>query len=272
MTISVRKILPILLFTFTLSAVNAQRKSDVKKQIEPKKVSKPKQQEDEERVKSKLFSYGVTTNTNSGLLGGFVVRHSQEIERSKSGAVHRYVALEVVNIKHPKEKTLSSMLERVILGKTNYLFNFRPEYGREFMLFGSTTDDKIGISGIVAVGPSLGIQKPYYIKYLNDAENGTTNVQYDPNIQKDINRIVGSANMWHAMFTNLKFVPGFHIKLATNIDMNTFGEKVTGIEIGFTADYFFKRPEIMSSQLAKNAQIYTGGYLTLYLGNKNKKK
>ncbi|MDP5141047.1 MAG: hypothetical protein NWP83_11345, partial [Spirosomaceae bacterium] len=56
---------------------------------------------------SKIFAYGATTNTNSGLLGGFVLRHSNLINIREGKTIHRYVALELVNIKHPKENTLS---------------------------------------------------------------------------------------------------------------------------------------------------------------------
>ena len=249
---------------FANNLVYAQRKSDVK--------SKPKEEQQKEREQAKIFSYGITTNTNSGILGGFVLRHSQEIDRRKGKALHRYAALELVNIKHEKEKTTSNIIERVIYGKTNYLFNFRPEYGREFMLFGSNSDEGIAVSTIVAFGPSIGILKPYYIKYQNKTGDGYSTVQFNPDIQTDMTRIIGSASIWQNMFTNLKLIPGAHLKLAANIDGNTFGDKITGVEIGFTADYFLKTPEIMASQLTKNSRIYTAGYLTLYLGNKKRKK
>jgi hypothetical protein len=54
--------------------------------------------------------------------------------------------------------------------------------------------------------------------------------------------------------------------------MNTFGNSLTGFEIGLTAEAFSKKPEILSSKLTQNAQFYTSGYLTIYFGNRKQKK
>ncbi|MFT4733674.1 MAG: hypothetical protein ACI9K1_000627, partial [Arcticibacterium sp.] len=52
---------------------------------------------------SKYFGYGVTTNTHSGIFGGLVFRSSTPISERDNLPVHRYMALELVNVKHPKE-------------------------------------------------------------------------------------------------------------------------------------------------------------------------
>jgi hypothetical protein len=221
----------------------------------------------------KMFAYGVTTNTNSGLLGGVVVRHSSLVGNFKGHPMHRYIALEAVNIKHPKEKSeATSIANRFIFGKTNYLFSLRPEYGREVVYFKKNGEDGIGISLIVAGGPSIGIQKPYYIKYDRTGRGQIEIVQYDPNIHKELNRIQGSAGILTNFFQGMSFNPGAHVKLAANIDMNTFGNSLTGFEIGITSEIFSKTPEIMSAQLTKNSQFYTSGYLTIYFGNRKQKK
>ncbi len=221
----------------------------------------------------KMFAYGVTTNTNSGLLGGLVVRHSQAVGSIKVHPMHRYIALEAVNLKHPKEKSEpTSISNRYIFGKRNYFFSLRPEYGREIVYFKKNGEDGIGISLIAAGGPSIGIQKPYYIKYDKSGRgSGIEVVQYDPNIHKEINKIQGSAGIWQDFFKGMTFNPGVHVKLAANIDMNTFGNSLTGFEIGITSELFSKTPEIMSNQLTNNAKFYTSGYLTIYFGNRKQK-
>jgi hypothetical protein len=221
----------------------------------------------------KMFAYGVTTNTNSGLLGGFVLRHSQAVGTFKSNTMHRYIALEAVNLKHPKEKAEpTSIANRFIFGKRNYFFSVRPEYGRELVFFKKRGEDGIGLSIIAAGGPSIGLQKPYYIKYDKNGRGAVEIVQYDPNIHKEINRIQGSAGIWQDFFKGMSINPGLHLKLAANIDMNTFGNSLTGFEIGITSEFFSKSPEIMSSQLTTNAQLYNSGYLTIYFGNRKQKK
>ena len=220
----------------------------------------------------KMFAYGVTTNTNSGLLGGLVVRHSQAVGVLKGHPMHRYIALEAVNLKHPKEKAEpTSIANRYIFGKRNYFFSLRPEYGREVVYFKKHAEDGIGLSLIVAGGPSIGIQKPYYIKYDRNGRGAIEVVQYDPNIHKEINKIQGSAGIWQEFFKGMTINPGLHLKLAANIDMNTFGNSLTGFEIGITSEIFSKTPEIMSNQLTTNARFYNSGYLTIYFGNRKQK-
>jgi hypothetical protein len=221
----------------------------------------------------KMLAYGATTNTNSGLLGGFVIRHSSAVGSMKGHPLHRYIAIEAINIKHPKEKSEpTSIANRFIYGKTNYLFSVRPQYGREIVYFKKNGEDGIGISLILAGGPSIGIQKTYYIKFDRTGRGLIEIVQYDPSIHKELNRIQGSAGIWQEFFKNMELNPGVHFKVAANIDMNTFGNSLTGFEIGLTAEAFSKKPEIMSSKLTQNAQFYTSGYLTIYFGNRKQKK
>ncbi|MFN3849422.1 MAG: hypothetical protein ACK4NY_08345 [Spirosomataceae bacterium] len=224
-----------------------------------------KDESEKEFEKFKMFAYGVTTNTNSGLLGGFVVRHSQAVGRYKNLPAHRYLALEAVNIKHPKERVEGSLIGRLIFGKENYLFSIRPQYGREIIFFKKYGEEGIGISAIIAAGPSIGLEKPYFIKYDRGGRSGPATEAYSPTIHTDINRIQGAANIWTGIGKS-KIIPGGHIKLAANIDMNTFGNNITGFEIGFTAEAFSRRPEIMA--FATNQQVFTSGFVTLYFGNK----
>jgi hypothetical protein len=70
------------------------------------------------------------------------------------------------------------------------------------------------------------------------------------------------------MFTGLKFVPGVHAKIATNIDISTFNNNVTGVELGTLLEVFAKQPEILAPKFSDNPQTFATLYLTLYFGNK----
>lgn len=222
---------------------------------------------------SKYFGYGVTTNTHSGLLGGFVFRSSTPVSQRNNLPVHRYIAIEAVNIKHPKEyQNPTAIGGKFIFGKTNYLFVVRPEYGREWYFFKKNGETSIGLSGILAVGPSLGIQKPYYIKYGRQNNEQEIITTYDPDIHTDLSQITGAASIWQGFLNNAGFIPGFHVKAATSIDMSTFGDQITGFELGTTLEFFTKRPEIISSKLSSNPRAFASAYLTLYFGSKKLKK
>jgi hypothetical protein len=226
--------------------------------------------ENEESKDSKFFGYGVTTNTRSGLLGGFIFRSSTPVSTGKNNLpIHRYIAVEAVNIKNPKEHPSPTQIgAKYILGKTNYLFSVRPEYGREWYLFKKNGESSIGLSGILAAGPSIGIQKPYYLKYGSFNSEQPRLIQYDPDVHTDIASITGAASIWQGFLNNAKIIPGFHIKAATSIDMSTFGDNITGFELGGTLEFFTKTPEIISPKLGTNSRTYAAAYLTLYFGNK----
>lgn len=227
-------------------------------------------EEPKEIEQTKTLGYGVTTNTNSGLLGGVVVRSSTPLTiNNKYKAVHRYLAIEAVNIKHPKEKSIIGAYgTRFVYGKTNYFFSVRPEYGREWYFFPKTGENSIGLSGILAFGPSLGLEKPYYIKYADKNSDTPQAVAYNPDIHTDINNIAGSAGILQGLFTGIKVNPGAHIKAAANLDMSTFGDNVTGFEMGTTLEFFARKPEILASKFTSNPQVFVSAYLTLYFGNK----
>ncbi len=220
---------------------------------------------------SKYLGYGFTTNTHSGLLGGFVFRSSTLVgTSSKNLPIHRYIAVEAINIRHPKEYSSERIPgARYVFGKTNYLFSVRPEYGREWYFFPKLTENSIGLSGILAAGPSIGIEKPYYIKYRGNSRNDVLQtVVYDPDIHVDPGQILGAASIWQGFLSNAGIVPGFHIKAAANIDMSTFNDNITGFEIGSTFEVFTRNPEIISPKITSNPAAYASAYLTLYFGSK----
>jgi hypothetical protein len=222
-----------------------------------------------ETIDAKVLAYGVTTNTNSGILGGFVLRSSTPVSAGKKKPVHRYLALELVNIRHPKESQRGTPLgTRYAYGKVNYLFSVRPEYGREWFFFNKIGENSIGLSGVLAAGPSLGIEKPYYIKYGAGSPGESQTVVFDPDIYSDLSKISGAAGIWNGFLNNAKVVPGFHLKSALNVDMSTFGDNITGFELGSTIEVFTRRTEILSPKITNSPSAFVSAYLTLYFGNK----
>lgn len=226
----------------------------------------------EKKEDYKMLAYGLSTNTNSSLIGGLIIRHSSSVGTFQKYPMNRYLAAEIINYKHPKEKTVTSNIaNRFIYGKTNYFLSVRPQIGREILFFKKNGEEGLGVSLIFAGGPSLGIQKPYLIKYDQNGRGAVEVVQFDPVLHKPGN-IQGSAGIFNQPFKGIKFIPGLHLKLAANFDIHTFGDNLTGFEVGMTSEVFQSKPEILSNQVASNSQFFTSGYLTIYLGNKMKNK
>ncbi|WP_247233249.1 hypothetical protein [Telluribacter sp. SYSU D00476] len=221
----------------------------------------------EEEVYNSVSSIGITTNTNSGILGGFVYRHSKALPTLLKGKHQfRYLALELVNVKHPKELASQNFItgSRFTYGKQNYLFVLRPEYGREVMFFNRHSDEGISISGIVAAGPSIGLEKPYVIQFQS-RPGVIVSEPYDPVRHAQTELIVGSGSFFQG-FDKTKIVPGLHLKTALSFELSAFRDNMTGLEIGFLAEAFSR--QIMIMPFAQNRSFFTSGYVTLYFGNK----
>ncbi|CAG5070489.1 hypothetical protein DYBT9623_03034 [Dyadobacter sp. CECT 9623] len=227
--------------------------------------------EDSEESYKTFTSVGITTNTNSGILGGAVFRQSSALSSKLFGKnQYRYLAVEVVNVKHPKELSTQDFVTgaRLVYGKENYFFVVRPEYGRELTLFNRHEDEGISISGILAAGPSLGLEKPYMVQFESDGRVVTE--PFDPVKHAGSTQtqgIVGAGSFFQG-FGQMKIVPGVHVKTALSFELSAFRENVTGLEIGFIAEAFSRKTRIMA--FAENRSFFTSGYLTLYFGSKKR--
>lgn len=220
-------------------------------------------EEDEDIIGTKTLAFGATTSNFTGLIGGLVARSSTPISITKNHkTVYRYIALEILHLKNPRETSqYTGFGPKYTYGKRNYFFSLRPQYGREYELFRKSDDSNVGMSFIIAAGPSIGFLKPYTVKY----EDTNNFIQYDPEIKKNL---TGVGGMFKNGFKWMKVSPGLHAKVAANLDFNTFGDSVTGIEIGSTVETFFKKPEILSTTFSDNPQTFVSVYLTLYFGSK----
>ncbi|WP_019990171.1 hypothetical protein [Rudanella lutea] len=219
-----------------------------------------------------VTTFGVTTNTNSGLLGGFAFRQSKRLSETFLGRPqYRYLAVEIVNVKHPKEvqQAVNFTGSRFTYGKENYLFVVRPQYGREISLFERSADEGISINAIFAVGPSLGIVKPYYVT-ISESGNRTRTVPasslYGTGGQPGTGALpTGSGGLFRG-FGESKFTAGANVKAAVNFELSAFRNNTTGIEIGFLAELFPSPISIMAG--ADKRAFFSSGYATLFFGSK----
>jgi hypothetical protein len=254
----VKKLLIIALLSLTSIYIFAQRRNVPAK-------TPPKEIVDEENFKS-IFSFGVTTNTNSGLLGGIMVRNEIAINNNSARRQFHYLNLEIVNVNHYRESSLNGRGSGsgFVFGKQNYLFAIRPQYGREMNIFRKSSEGGVNINAILAGGPSIGILKPYYIQ-----------VQYGRNIRDEpfdpdkhianFNSIIGSGGFFDG-FGDSRIVPGVNLKAALNFELDAFRQSNISLEIGFLAEAYSKPVNIMA--ITENRNLFTSGYITLFFGGK----
>jgi hypothetical protein len=216
-----------------------------------------------------LLAFGVNANTNSGIIGGANVRYTQLLPSNFLGKTqYQYLALEIVNVKSPKEAAGQGGIGfNAIANKANYLFAVRPQYGREVFFYSRQNNEGLGLSGVFAVGPTLGIEKPFMVQWQEGGR--TVTVPYQPSLSGAPPAGILSG------FNKSKLVPGINAKAAINLELSTFRHNVTGLEIGFLAEAFTRRIELMAYTTAPggnsnvgNRSFFTSGYINLYFGTK----
>jgi hypothetical protein len=237
-------------------------------QVQAQRSAKPSELSD--RYKT-FNAIGLTTNTNAGIIGGAYFKHSSSLRSSFRGQdLYQYLAVELVNVKHPKEiVTTDFVTGRFIQYKQNYLFALRPEYGREISLFNRNEEEGITVSAVLAVGPTIGLVKPYMVK-VQEGQGRISTVPFDPeklSSGSSVGIVVGPGGFFNG-FGQTKIVPGLHIKAALNFELSAFRENITGVEIGFLGETYTKKIELMA--YAPNRSFYPSGFITLYFGNKKR--
>lgn len=212
-----------------------------------------------------VLSFGLTTNTNSGLLGGFMIRKEILVHNNSPRRQYHYINLEIVSVDHYRESSYNSggNGSSFSFGKKNYLFAIRPQFGREINLFRKSSEGGVNINAILAGGPTIGIVKPYYVQIFTRG-GPIRDEPYNPDIH-NINNIAGSGGFFEG-FGSAKITPGVNLKAALNFELDAFRQSNISLEIGFLAEAYAKKIDIMASN--DNRSVFTSGYLTLFFGGK----
>ncbi|HSZ24232.1 MAG TPA: hypothetical protein VK766_00860 [Cytophagaceae bacterium] len=229
-------------------------------------------QEEEEEAYVSESIFGINLNTNGGLIGGLMFRHSKQLK----GKRYLNLGVECVNVKHPNEVRTSDPNSGsiYILGKKNYLIALRPQIGYEFKLFSKNKEDGIQINALINGGPSIGLVKPYYIEF----NNGTSvqAVPYDPNLYdpSTINgsNVVGAGSFFDGI-GKTKIVPGLHVKAGLSFEFGSYGSgAVTGIEMGFLLEAYAHKIDILeisSTYPTYNRSAFSSLYVNIYFGGRH---
>lgn len=202
--------------------------------------------------------FGVSKATHGGLISGFYYRHSKALSE---GNFMNY-GIEIVNIKDAREgKETTITGSTFVFGKSNYLLAIRPTYGREKVLFKKAPQQGARITGLVAAGPSIGLEIPYFVELI-----GNEKEQYDPDDQRHgFNRIIGNAGPFRGLGSS-KIVLGAHAKASLTFETNSTKQRVFGIEVGFTLDVYTREINILP--VAGNDSIFTSAFLAIYFGRR----
>jgi hypothetical protein len=210
------------------------------------------------------FIWGINKNTRGGLIGGFVFKKSRKL----SDRLFETFGLEIMNVKHPQEVRRNSYTGNFfIYGKSNYLYAFRFQYGRDLILFKKAPQKGVEIKAITAVGPSIGVIAPYYVEWAPNDNNFliTKREQYDPEKIDQAYKILGTGRLFEGLGES-DLAIGVNLKAALNFELGLMKDQVTGFEVGFLVDAYTKPIELMPT--AKSYSVYPTLFITLFYGKR----
>lgn len=211
------------------------------------------------------FTWGINKNSAGGLIGGFTFKKARKLNDN----MLETFGLEIMNVKNPQEVRHSSGYtgNYFIFGKSNYLYTFRFQYGRDLILFTKAPQQGVEIKAVFAAGPSLGIVAPYYIERTVDNSFFTSvHEQYDPNNPNhSYNNILGTGNLFEGIGESSVQIGG-NLKAALNFELGYLKSQVTGFEVGFLVDAYFNKINLMPT--AENKSVFPTVFFTLFYGSR----
>lgn len=211
------------------------------------------------------FIWGINKNSSGGLIGGFVFKKSHKL----TDRTLETFGLEVMNVKHSQEVRQSARAtgNYFIFGKSNYLYSFRFQYGRDYILFDKAPQQGVEIKAVGAIGPSLGILAPYYIERMVDNSFFVTvHEQYDPTkSEHTFENILGTGNLFEGLGES-SIQMGINLKLGLSFELGTVKSSVTGFEVGFLLDAYFNKIILMPT--LENRSLFPTVYFTMFYGSR----
>lgn len=207
------------------------------------------------------FTWGINKNTSGGLIGGFVFKKSFKI----NDRVLETFGLEVMNVKHPQEVRRNSPYSGNFysFGKSNYLYTFRLQYGRDLILFKKAPQQGVEIKAVFAIGPSIGLIAPYYVEWGSIDLPYTIFEQYNPSILEQ--NILGPGRLLQGL-NDANASLGINLKAALNFELGTFKSQVTGFEAGFLFDAYNQKIEMVPA--ARNYSTYPTLFISFFYGTR----
>lgn len=201
--------------------------------------------------------WGINKNTNGGLIGGLMVRHS----RKKGEDLYQTFGLELSNVKHPSEARYVGISGAgYIYGKSNYLYAIRTNYGLEKLMFRKADQQGVQISVAVAAGPTFGLVSPYYVLGADERYEPFSLVRH-PSPQN----IAGPGKLFQGL-GDAKLEMGLNTKGSVFFEFGTYRSNVAGIEVGVMMEAFTKEIELVPTQ--PNKSVFTSVFFTLFWGTR----
>jgi hypothetical protein len=219
-----------------------------------------KQEEEGEIIFNKQNIFGLKLNTD-----GYGI--SYEIGRFKSARVANIFQIELNEKKHKKEKRTSLLngfnFNSVIYGKLNNFYQVKLSVGQQRIIGGKGNKNGVGVMAIYTGGVSVGLQKPYYVDVIDQAQQRYRKTY--PEITDSAYQETGASGFtvgWNRVQPKY----GLTAKGALRFDYGRFNETIAAIEVGLNAEYYVQKVAQMAYNPEKN--FFFNAYISILLGRR----
>ncbi len=155
-----------------------------------------------------------------------------------------------------------------VYGKQNSFYQVKMSMGQQVMIGAKGNKNGVAVYGIAAGGVSLGMERPYYVELKQNTGINKRYVKYDsPDSLLFMSEpaILGRAGLskgWNEM----KLAPGLHAKAALRFDYNRFNNKISALEAGINAEFYFRKIEQMVYNPGN--RFFMNAYISLLFGKR----
>jgi hypothetical protein len=189
-----------------------------------------------------------------------------------SGFSRRTYEVDLVGVKHSKEKTISSNSydnsNGYVYGKLNSIILLRAGIGQHSTFISKQSVRGVSISYILNGGLSLAYAKPVYLEVVKiDTTDGqiiTEIEKYDPDIHSQ-GDIIGKASWFRGLFGG-KFYPGVFVKAGLSFESSKQASKINALEVGAVLDVYLQKVPLMANEF--NQYYFFNLYVSLTFGSK----
>lgn len=226
-----------------------------------------RQQEEGALVYNRQNVFGIRLNTDGW--GAFF-----EKGYMKSFKVTNLYTIEFNEKKHPKEikTTISDGFFQIgnpfVYGKQNIFYQLKLGFGQQRHVGGKANKNGVAVQWVYAGGLSVGLERPYYVRVLDNNSNGFSDIKYS---QEDSAAFLTPFNIIQGTglrygWRDMRFVPGVHAKTAFRFDYGRFNEVVSALEIGINVEAYSRKINIMLQN--ENNQVFFNAYVALLFGKR----
>ncbi|HOZ29807.1 MAG TPA: hypothetical protein PLL66_02725 [Bacteroidales bacterium] len=204
--------------------------------------------------KYNLNSIGFKLNSNgSGAYYSFSTRINYRLRRFFEAEYNYMKSPKEIKVVNPYFESIT--VKKFVFGKTYTVHNIKFGYGYNKVLFDKRDKNSVSINFKGSGGAILAFSKPIYYEIVDSLKliNGyfvpyTSYYRIDINIQNNPTDIVGKAP-FNLGLNEIKFHPGFYIKMGMSFDFSQDVMKSKVLETGAIFDYYLNPIEIIAGQV-----------------------